>query len=83
MTSFVLCETSLFAQNSTCATAAPLQIDANCGGTAGGAGANSGDPTGNDDTDNNVCSSNYSNGDDFIFEYTATTADALQPGRAY
>jgi hypothetical protein len=65
-----------YAQNSTCATAALLQIDANCGGTTTG-GANSGDPTGNDDTDGNVCSSNYSNGDDYIFEYTATTEGQL------
>ncbi|MFL0354426.1 T9SS type A sorting domain-containing protein [Xanthomarina sp. GH4-25] len=65
------------AQNSTCATAAPLTIGGTaCAGTSGG--ANSGDPTGNDDTDGNVCSSSYSGGDDFIFEYTATTTDALK-----
>lgn len=71
-------QASLSAQNSTCATAATLQIDSNCGGSASGGGANAGDPTGNDDTDGNVCSSNYSGGDDFIFEYTATTTDALE-----
>ncbi|MEL7426481.1 MAG: hypothetical protein AAFN81_26045, partial [Bacteroidota bacterium] len=68
----------LAAQNSTCATAATLQIDMNCGGDENGPGANTGDPTGNDDTDGNVCSSNYSRGDDFIYEYTATSTDALQ-----
>lgn len=67
---------TISAQNSTCATAASLVMDTNCVGTTGG--ANSGDPTGNDDTDGNLCSSSYSNGDDFIFEYTATTTDALQ-----
>ena len=66
------------AQNSTCATAATLTLDANCGGTATGAGANTGDPTGFDDTDGNVCSSNYSGGDDFIYIYTATSGDALE-----
>ena len=65
------------AQNDTCATAATLQLDINCGGTATGPGLNSGDPTGNDGTDGNVCSANYSGGDDYIFEYTATTTDAL------
>ncbi|MEM8909179.1 MAG: hypothetical protein AAGD05_15140, partial [Bacteroidota bacterium] len=78
---FVAClawSMSVNAQNSTCGTAAPLVIDANCGASAGGPGANSGDPTGNDDTDGNVCSANYSDGDDFIFEYTATSTDALE-----
>ncbi len=68
---------SSYGQNSTCATAAPLTIGGTaCSGTSGG--PNSGDPTGFDGTDNNVCSSSYSGGDDYIFEYTATTADALQ-----
>ncbi|WP_271856119.1 T9SS type A sorting domain-containing protein [Patiriisocius marinus] len=65
------------AQNDTCALAATLQLDANCGGSESGLGLNSGDPTGNDGTDGNVCSANYSGGDDFIYEYTATTTDAL------
>ncbi|MDC1509029.1 hypothetical protein N8364_05080, partial [Saprospiraceae bacterium] len=47
------------------------------GGSETGPGANTGDPTGNDDTDGNVCSSLYSGGDDFIYEYTATTEDQL------
>ncbi|MEJ6614527.1 MAG: T9SS type A sorting domain-containing protein [Saprospiraceae bacterium] len=69
--------TSINAQNSTCGTAAILAIDSNCGGSETGPGANAGDPTGNDDTDGNVCSSFYSDGDDFIYEYTATTEDQL------
>ena len=75
---FSLClwQSTVQAQNSTCATAATLAIDNNCVGTSGG--TNTGDPTGNDDTDGNVCSANYSDGDDFIFEYTATTTDALE-----
>jgi len=74
---FLAFNISAIAQNSTCATAAPLTIGGTmCSGTSGG--ANSGDPTGNDDTDGNVCSGSYSGGDDFIFEYTATTSDALK-----
>ncbi len=77
ITCFVLFSWQGSAQNDTCALAATLQLDANCGGSESGLGLNSGDPTGNDGTDGNVCSSNYSGGDDFIYEYTATTTDAL------
>jgi len=58
-----------------CTPDAVLAIDANCVGTTGG--ANSGDPTGNDPIDVNPCSNSYAGGDDYIFSYTATTADAL------
>lgn len=70
--------TNVLNAQSTCPTAVPLALDMNCGGDPFGGGANSGDPTGNDDTDGNVCSTNYSNGDDYIFTYTATSDDALQ-----
>jgi len=70
-----ICWNNIFAQNSTCATAAPLMLDVNCVGTTGG--LNSGDPTGNNDTDENVCSTLYSQGDDYIFEYTATSNNPL------
>ena len=66
----------VFAQNSTCATAASLVLDANCVGTIGG--LNSGDPTGNNDTDENVCNALFSQGDDYIFEYTATSNNPLK-----
>jgi len=61
---------------SQCSSDAVLAIDANCVGTTGG--ANSGDPTGNDPIDVNPCNNNYAGGDDYIFEYTATSTDALQ-----
>lgn len=61
---------------STCATAQTLVLDMTCVDETT-AGPNSGDPTGNDDTDGNVCSSTYSGGDDFIFEYVGD-GNALQ-----
>ncbi len=53
----VFCATRGLGQNSTCATAALLVLDANCVGTFGG--FNTGNPTGNDGTDENVCSPLY------------------------
>ncbi|MFD2824374.1 proprotein convertase P-domain-containing protein, partial [Lacinutrix iliipiscaria] len=61
--------------HSTVALAQPLVIDSNCVGTSGG--ANSGDPTGFDNTDGNVCSASYSGGDDYIFSYVGN-GSALQ-----
>ncbi|NBC09401.1 MAG: T9SS type A sorting domain-containing protein [Bacteroidetes bacterium] len=80
ITAFVLAFGSLSTADaqSTCATAQALVLDMNCGGSPFGIGANSGDPTGNDDTDGNVCSSFYSGGDDYIFSFTASTGDLLQ-----
>ena len=80
LAAFVLAVGSLSTASaqSTCATAEALTLDMNCGGTPFGGGANSGDPTGNDDTDDNVCSGFYSRGDDYIFSYTASTDDVLQ-----
>lgn len=68
---FFIFSTSISSQDhSTCALAQPLVLDMNCAGTSGG--ANSGDPTGFDGTDGNLCSSNYSGGDDYIFSYVGT-----------
>ena len=70
---------SSFAQDhSTCALADALTIGGTMCVDENGSGPNSGDPTGFDNTDGNVCSSNYSGGDDYIFSYTATSADGLQ-----
>lgn len=60
----------------TCVSAKPLILDEGCNGTTGG--VNSGDPTGNDFVDGNDCSSSYSGGDDYIFEYTAISNDSLK-----
>jgi|GEM_PF-5925881 len=59
-----------------CPVDAILAIDANCVGTSGG--LNTGDPTGNDAIDVNPCNNNYAGGDDYIYEFTATTNDALE-----
>lgn len=70
---FIFCFSSnlIFSQDhSTCALAQPLVLDFTCSGTTGG--LNSGDPTGFDGTDGNVCSTNYSGGDDYIFSYVGT-----------
>ena len=67
---------SIYAQFD-CATAQALVIDATCV-DENTAAPNSGDPTGNDLVDNNVCSTNYSNGDDYIFSYTPTAKTKLQ-----
>lgn len=60
-----------------CASAQALVIDMTCVDENTGA-PNSGDPTGNDLEDNNVCSANYSNGDDYIFSYSPTSKTKLQ-----
>ncbi len=73
---FFAFSTITFSQDhSTCALAEALVLDMNCSGTSGG--ANSGDPTGFDGTDGNVCSGSYSGGDDYIYSFTGT-GDALQ-----
>lgn len=51
-----------------CATAQALALDMTCI-DENSPGANSGDPTGNDLVDGNVCSTSYSGGDDYIFSY--------------
>jgi hypothetical protein len=59
-----------------CAGAQTLVLDITCIDETS-VTPNSGDPTGNDLVDGNVCSTNYSGGDDYIFTYTATSTDAL------
>lgn len=54
---------------STCATAKTLTIDNNCATFDSGA-ANSGDPSGCNQTTGNACSTSFNVGDDYIYTYT-------------
>jgi len=61
----------------TCASALPLNLDTTCiDASDPGGNANAGDPT-TDLVDNNVCSSTYSQGEDYVFEFTPTTDGEL------
>lgn len=61
----------------TCASAVPLNLDTTCiDASDPGGDANAGDPTA-DFVDNNVCSATFSQGEDYIFEFTPATDGEL------